>query len=84
MKRENVSSFHNFITFFFISTSLNSVKFVEDEKSFNLSTIGESPVPYGLFREVRDGFLPLIYKNSLFAINRKGMVIRISTKGKID
>ena len=65
-----------------ITTSSPSVKFVEDEISFNLSEYPESPLPHGPFFEIREGFIPLIWRNSLFGISYRGNVIRISTKGK--
>ena len=60
------------------------MKFVEYEKSFDLSKNGESPAQYELFRGLRNGFHSLVWKNSLFGITYKGNVIRISTKGKSD
>ena len=65
-----------------IPTSSRSVKFVENEISFNLSEYPESLLRHGPFFEIREGFISLIWRNSLFATSYKGNVIRISTKGK--
>lgn len=64
-----------------ITASSRSVKFVEDEISVNIFEYPESPLPHGPFLEIREGFISIIWRNSLFGISYKGNVIRISTKG---
>ena len=65
-----------------LRTTSRSVKFAEDEISVNIFEYPESPLPHGPFLEIREGFISLIWRNSLFGISYKGNIIRITTKGK--